>query len=123
MTDPRIPAALAPAIKGIVSLHDFRPRAEFRKKPAPTFTQGSYSYEILTPADLAKIYNLTPAFNAGVSGQGETIAVIEDTSDVDPTDWATFRAALGLSVYSAGSFTKVNPSGRQHLHQSDGGQR
>ena len=34
MRDPQIPAALAPAIAGIVSLHDFKPRAQHEMRKA-----------------------------------------------------------------------------------------
>ena len=33
MSDPRIPAALAPAVVGIVSLHDFRPHPMRNARP------------------------------------------------------------------------------------------
>lgn len=32
MSDPQIPAALAPAIVGVVGLHDFQPRPRIAKK-------------------------------------------------------------------------------------------
>jgi pseudomonalisin len=35
MSDPQIPAALAPAIRGIVYLHDFKPRPVLRQRPHP----------------------------------------------------------------------------------------
>ena len=37
VTDPQIPAALAPAVVGIVSLNDFRPELKPRGRPAFTF--------------------------------------------------------------------------------------
>lgn len=82
-SDPQIPAALAPVVAGIVSLHDFRPNPMHKMhQPRPQFTfqdqYGSDTYAVV-PADLAKIYNLNPLFNAGISGQGQTIVLIEDT--------------------------------------------
>ncbi len=38
MSDPQIPAALAPAIAGVVSLNDFRPRPMNRPRPSYTVT-------------------------------------------------------------------------------------
>ena len=35
MSDPQIPAALAPAVVGIVSLHDFKPQAQHRAETTP----------------------------------------------------------------------------------------
>lgn len=83
MNDPRIPVALAPAISGVVSLHDFRPHAmHHMRKVNPEFTfidaLGGSNYA-LVPADLATIYNLNPIFSSDISAQGQTIVLIEVT--------------------------------------------
>ncbi len=110
MSDPQIPAALAPAVAGIVSMHDFAPHAMKKNRPAYTFTsQGQTEYAV-TPADLATIYNLTPLFGAGYTGVGQTIAVVEDTNLYSSADWDTFRSTFGLSQYASGSLTTVHPS-------------
>ena len=114
MRDPQIPAALAPAIVGIVSLHDFKPRAQHEmRRAAANYTFNSPvngpTYAVV-PADLATIYNLSPLFKAGYSGQGQTIVVIEDTNVFKTTDWATFRNKFGLSSYTSGSFTTSHPA-------------
>jgi subtilase family serine protease len=107
--DPMIPAALAPFIAGIVSMHDFRPRTLLSARPQLTAASGaSISYPV-TPADLATIYNLTPLFKAGYTGKGETIAVIEDSDVYSATDWTTFRTAFGLTAYATGTFKQVHP--------------
>jgi subtilase family serine protease len=111
MSDPKIPEALAGVVNGIVSLHDFRPHTNFKPRPAYTFTSGGSTYEAVVPADLATIYNLNPLFSAGISGQGQTIVVIEDTDVYSTADWSTFRSTFGLSGYSGGSFTQVHPTG------------
>ena len=67
--DPTIPAALAPAVVGIVSLHDFSPHTMHKMRATPAYTINSETQAVV-PADLATIYNLTPLFNAGNSGQG-----------------------------------------------------
>src|SRR5208337_2265566 len=108
MTDPQIPAALAPAVVGVVSLHDFSPRP--MHKPRPNYTVASGAYQLVVPADLATIYNLNPLFGAGYSGQGQTIVVIEDTNVYTTSDWTTFRSTFGLSGYTAGSFAQVHPA-------------
>ena len=110
MSDPQIPAALAPAVAGIVSLHDFAPHALHVMHSNYTFSNGSSTQEAVTPTDLATIYNLNPLFSAGISGQGQTIAVVEDTNVYSTADWTTFRSAFGLSGYTAGSFTQVQPA-------------
>src|SRR5258708_13370431 len=64
----------------------------------------------LVPADLATIYNLNPIFNAGNSGQSQTIALIEDTDVFTLSDWSSFRSALGLSKYTAGTISAALPA-------------
>ncbi len=100
MSDPQIPAALAPAVFGVVSLNDFQPR--------PQYSVGDGTYRIV-PADLAKIYNFNPLFSAGISGQGQKIVVIEDTNMFASSDWTTFRSVLGLQGYSGGSLSTIHP--------------
>src|SRR5229473_2410343 len=113
ISDPRIPAALTPVVAGIVSLHDFRPHAMHKmRQPRSQFTfpdsLGGTNYAVV-PADLAKIYNLNPLFSAGISGQGQTIVLIEDTDVFSSSDWTTFRSTFGLSGYTSASFTQVHP--------------
>jgi subtilase family serine protease len=121
MSDPEIPAALAPAVAGIVSLNDFRPHPlyKMRKKytwgtdtcyPINSEGSGGVCYSVV-PADLATIYNFTGAFNAGITGANQTVVVIEDTDVYSTTDWTTFRNTFGLSSYSSGTFTQVHPQG------------
>ena len=110
MSDPDIPEALAPAVAGIVSLHDFSPRAMKRVHADYTYTSGGSTYQAVTPGDLATIYNLTPLFAAGVTGKGQTIAVIEDTDLYKASDWNTFRSTFGLTKYTSGSLTTVHPA-------------
>ena len=113
MSEPRIPAALAPVIAGVVSLHDFRPHPMHRmRKPRPEFTIGGLfgdTYAVV-PADLATIYNLNPLFNSGISGQGQSIVLIEDTDVFAAADWTAFRSTLGLSGYTSASFASLHPA-------------
>jgi subtilase family serine protease len=108
--NPSIPAALAPAIEGIVSLNDFFPHKMAVPKPQYTFGDKGIYYAVV-PADLATIYNFNPLFAAGISGQGQTIAVIEDSDVYNPNDWQTFRETFGLNAYPGGSFTTGHPGG------------
>ncbi len=111
MSDPQIPAALSGVITGVVSLNDFRPHTNVKKRPAYTFTSEGETYQAVVPGDLATIYNLTPLFTAGITGTGQTVVVIEDTNVYSTTDWKTFRTKFGLSSYSSGSFVQVHPTG------------
>jgi subtilase family serine protease len=107
MSDPQIPAALAPAVAGVVSMHDFRPRKMAR--PKYTFTYNRQTYQAVVPADLATIYDFNPVFNNQTTGSGQTIAVIEDTNLYSTTDWTTFRKTFGLSTFTTGTLATVHP--------------
>jgi beta-lactam-binding protein with PASTA domain len=107
MSNPRIPVALTGVVQGVVSLHDFRPHTNFR--PRPNYTVGGNAY-LVVPADLWTIYNFSPLFSAGITGAGETVVVIEDSNVFSTADWTAFRTAFGLSSYTLGSFTQVQPA-------------
>jgi subtilase family serine protease len=112
VSNPRIPAAVAVAVSGIVSLHDFKPHAMYKRKADYTFTTKEGPVYAVVPADLATIYNLNPLFNAqptSISGQGQTIVLIEDSNVYSTSDWDNFRSVFGLSSYTDGSFTQVHP--------------
>lgn len=133
MSDPMIPAALTASVGGVVQIHDFYPHpmkvARFKPtkgklKPnyslssgcfpaAPTNRTVSFTdeCELVTPADLATIYDMKALFNAGITGQGETVVVVEDTDVYKQADWNIFRAVMGLSGYTHGSFTQQHPTG------------
>jgi Predicted protease len=103
--NPRIPAALADAVAGVVALHDFRPRPQLQPKAVPDFTISGGALAVV-PADLATIYNLAPLFTAGKKGQGITIALMEDTDVYSTTDITTFRSTFGLGT---ATFTQIHP--------------
>ncbi len=107
-SDPRIPAALAPAIVGVVSLHDFLPHKMVR--PKYTFVYEGYTNWAVVPADLATIYDYNPLFSKGITGTGQTIAVIEDTDLFSSDDWTIFRQTFGLAQYTAGSLVTEHPA-------------
>ena len=109
MSNPRIPAALAPAVAGVVSLHDFKPKTMYKPKADYTFAGNGYTYYAVVPSDLATIYNLNPLFQSGITGQGQTVVLIEDSNVYSTSDWVNFRSVFGLSSYTSGSFTQVHP--------------
>ncbi|MGO9519508.1 MAG: protease pro-enzyme activation domain-containing protein [Candidatus Korobacteraceae bacterium] len=136
--DPQVPAALAGVVKGVLYMHNFKPKAmhEVRKQAhidarsgalQTEYTPGN-GYNPLVPWDLEKIYNIAPLFTAGISGQGMKIVVVEDTnqwncasgapgtaSSASPTlcsatsDWAVFRNIMGLGRYTSGKFYEETP--------------
>ena len=114
-SDPEIPSALAPAIGGIASLHNFF------KQPMNRFA-GTYSKSLATgkvtpinpqftfpeqycssvdecfalgPYDFATIYNLLPLWSANVNGAGQTIAIVARTN-IDAQDAHNFRSLFNL---------------------------
>jgi subtilase family serine protease len=108
--DPQIPTALAPAVEGVVSMNDFYPLPQYRLPAQYTFSSGGQEYQSLVPGDLATIYNINPIYAAGVSGQGQTIVVIEDSDVFNPEDWVTFRNTFGLTKeFPQGSFRQIHP--------------
>ncbi|HME10862.1 MAG TPA: protease pro-enzyme activation domain-containing protein, partial [Bryobacteraceae bacterium] len=107
MSDPRIPAALLPAVMGVIGLHDFSPHP--MRKTRTNYTFGASEYAVV-PGDLATIYNLNPLFNSGYAGQGQTVVVVEDTDVFSTADWTTYRSTFGLSNYTSGAFTTVHPA-------------
>ena len=71
---------------------------------------------VVTPQDNAVIYNLNPLWTAGYSGQGQTIAVVEDADSYTPSgktnsaDWTTYRTAFGLTGYPPAPSASCIPS-------------
>ena len=108
MSDPQIPEALAPVILGVVSMNDFKPQSYLEPRTQYQVTSGSGgTYNIVAPADVQTIYNLTPVYRQGIYGQGQTIVVVEDAMpwSTDPT---TYQSTFGLDVYG-GSWTNIHP--------------
>ena len=106
--DPQVPAALAPVVRGVLSLYDFRRRSEISSKRAvageaesgramvgadPEYSNGSMHY--LIPADWATIYDLNPVYNAGTTGSGASIAIV-GRSNINAADVEMFRSMFGL---------------------------
>ncbi len=127
MSDPMIPAALAPVVKGPFSLNDFKPEPMYRVRPDYTFAGCASSTAgpsepgtcyAMTPQDNQTIYNLNPLYAAGYSGQGQTIVLVEDTDTYGTagsngaSDWNTYRSTFGFSTaFPLGSYSQVHPGG------------
>jgi hypothetical protein len=129
MSEPEVPAALAPAIRGFRQLTDFRakpllvnqgalkhnsktgrwervstpgvaPAITFIYDPCPP-TYGSCTFYAVTPQDFYTIYNENPVLSSAINGAGVTIAVLEETAVVNQSDVASFRSQFGLAAYPA----------------------
>jgi subtilase family serine protease len=109
-SDPQIPAALAPVVTGIVSLHNFprkshaRVLGQFRRtigraglEPLFTFPNpfSGRNFYGLGPGDFATIYNSKPLIAAGNDGTGQTIAIVGETN-LNVQDVQQFRTMFGL---------------------------
>src|SRR6266436_607942 len=109
VSDPQIPAALAPVVRGIRSLHNFHPKAQARQlgsfrrmetgeiRPLFTLTDVNGTFYAVGPADFAKIYNIPPS---GADGTGQSIAIVGQ-SNVNLQDVIDFRAMFGLPAYAS----------------------
>lgn len=85
--DPRIPAALADAVEGVLGLSEvrFEPLGRIGRldslpandaRPALTNCRDGECAYFVTPGDFAKIYNLDGPKTQGLDGRGQTIAVL-----------------------------------------------
>jgi uncharacterized protein (TIGR03437 family) len=90
--DISVPAALSDVVAGVAGLHDFRLKSN-AVLVSPAYNLGSSHY--LAPEDFATIYDLTPLYQAGFDGTGQSIAVVGE-SDVSLSDIRAFRARFNL---------------------------
>jgi hypothetical protein len=114
-TDPQIPAALASVVAGVKTLHNFTPKpalhraGTFRRdagtgrtqkidaEPQFTFPTNCFAdcnYGI-GPTDFATIYNVSPLWQAGIDGTGQSIAIVQ-VSNIDIQDVRNFRKVFDL---------------------------
>ena len=129
-SDPQIPAALAPVVAGVESLHSFPRMAQnpvggvFTKskstgkitpvKPLLTILNSNCGVKGncygIGPYDFAEIYNLLPLWDptsgTAVDGTGQTIAIVGET-DISLADVTAFRNFLGISS-SAGTVNVIH---------------
>ena len=82
---PRIPATLAPYVSGLGDLSN-------RPYPASDIPASG-----LTPALTAKAYDITPLWNAGFRGQGQTIAIASAYGAINPADIQAFAKEQGIA--------------------------
>lgn len=120
-SDPMIPAALAPVVAGVASLHDFKPLPQAVRgttaqwSPAhqrflPQFTSqfSGGSYLFVAPGDAAAIYNTPTTLNphlatsqSPLDGSGVSIGLVED-SFPDLSNLRNYQATFGLPVPTYG---------------------
>jgi subtilase family serine protease len=95
-TEISVPAALAPTLLGVANLSGFRPRSHLVKGARPNFTSSQTGNHFMTPGDVATIYDINAAYNAGYTGVGQTIAIVGQSA-ILTSDIAAFQSAAGLN--------------------------
>lgn len=100
-TDPTLPHAFQGVVSAVSGLNDFHPKPRAYSTRAatgvsPRFTSSISGNHYVAPGDFATIYDVTPLYNAGITGAGVKIAVPGQT-DLNMDQVAAFRSAAGLS--------------------------
>jgi uncharacterized protein (TIGR03437 family) len=93
--EPSVPAAIQPLVLGFMGLDDFRPKAVARGKSVKAHYTGSGGGHAITPGDLAIIYDVSPIYQAGYTGTGQTIAVM-GRSQIQMSDITAFQSVFGV---------------------------
>jgi subtilase family serine protease len=133
--DISVPAALADVVTGVAGLTDFHPKplnkapklaqydrsshafnldkassADVQSQAEATIRQaitGSSGVRGLVPYDMQTIYNTSALYQAGLTGKGITIAVVEDSGMVTG-DWSNFVSQFSLGSYG-GTYQQFEP--------------
>jgi subtilase family serine protease len=100
-SDPSIPSALRGVVETIHGLNDFPLKASPHiiqgwraSKALPMDTRANH---FLEPRDLATIYDIQRLYDHGISGAGQTIAIIGG-SQIDVSDIRQYRSTFGLPL-------------------------
>src|SRR5580704_703279 len=115
VSDPQIPAALAPVVARIHSLHDFRQKSfmHFSKaleqvkaegKLKPGFGTGTGLYAV-GAGDLAKIYSIPATVGTAPAGMGQKVAIVA-RSNINVQDINDYGNGFNLANLKA--FTAAN---------------
>lgn len=101
-TNLSVPSALAGVVLGISNLDNFRPKPHIvRPKNVqsvrPNFTSSQTGSHFMTPLDVATVYDIGAAYNAGYTGTGQSIAVVGQSA-IAVSDIENFQNALGMTV-------------------------
>ena len=102
-SDISLPAALAPLVHGVLSLHDFASKPLLGRKmivhrdpetgklvPDYTGLNQNGIFHVVAPGDYARIYNTASLLSSHIDGAGVSIAIV-GRSNVDLSDLQTFR--------------------------------
>ncbi len=124
MSDPQIPAALAPVVAGVKALHNFFPRPLHRLGGLVRFNPATGTWQRVTdaegnaanPDDLTAAVTTSPEFGISI-GSGSEAYTIED---VAPYDFATIYNVLPLwSSNIDGTGQTIAIAGTSDINTSD----
>jgi subtilase family serine protease len=90
--------------------YDFMGSLSSTAPPTTAECAAEYQLECLSPQQIQQAFNLQPLYDKGITGQGETIAIIDPFgSPTINSDLATFDQAYGLPAPP--SFSIIQPAG------------
>jgi subtilase family serine protease len=96
-----VPSAMASVVLGVRNLDDFRPRAKItarrNRQVKPSFTSSESGSVFFAPGDIATVYDIQKAYNAGYTGSGQSIAIVGQSA-IYTSDIEAFQTAAGLTV-------------------------
>jgi subtilase family serine protease len=114
-----VPAAIAPTVLGVTNLDDFRPRAHVilskNRRVKPSFTSSQTGDVFFAPGDIATVYDISPLYNASVTGTGQSITLVGQSA-IQVSDIEAFQSAAGLNVKAPTQFL-VPASGNATVEQ------
>ena len=129
-SDISVPLALRDVVTGVAGLTDIHPQPQHKAVDIAQLDADTQKFKVLktvaasnalgqpqavttpgvrglVPYDMAKIYGVDKLHNAGITGRGITIAVVEDDS-MNPSDWQNFVQEFSLAKYG-GTFSQITP--------------
>jgi len=112
-TDLQIPEGMAGTVTAVTNLSNFRPHTHVK----PKYTSSQSGDVFMTPLDVRTIYDVTPIYNAGYTGKGETIVVLGQSAVVT-SDISNFQTALGLTA-NVPTLTLVPSTGTSAVSSGD----
>ena len=103
---PQVPASLSRSVSAVVGLETIRARPHYRLSaphmadvggthPKLSSCSGATCTYYVAPADFATIYDVNPVYQQGISGAGQTIAILGRARVYLP-DIENFQLRLGL---------------------------
>ncbi|MGB7987043.1 MAG: chitobiase/beta-hexosaminidase C-terminal domain-containing protein [Terracidiphilus sp.] len=108
--EPSVPAALAPVIAGLTPISDLHPKPSLKVMGAAQFNARTHQATpqwtfpvsggvdfVVAPGDFAMQYDINPVYKNGITGSGQTIAIIS-SSNVDLSLVQAYQSLFGLTA-------------------------